>query len=364
MKTISSDDRDQFLEDTEQYRPELLAYCYKLTGSLHEAEDVVQETCLRAWRSRESFEGRSSLRTWLYRIATNQCLNALGSPQRRALPSGLFAPSQESGATMSPVEGEHSWLDPFPGPIGQAGDPAEVVAARSSLRLALVASLQHLPPRQRAVLILREALGYRASEVAEMLETSVPAVKSALQRARATLSEAAPTTEELVEPDSPEARAILDRYMDAFERADVEAMNDLLRSDAKLELVPSDVWFQGKTTCVGQLRARAMTAPGLYKMLPTVANGQPAAAAYRRKSVDDEFKPFALAVLTVDRHHITAITIFADPTLLARFGFPTTPETPDAPATPEAVGSADTTAVPEAARSADATAVPKPAAGA
>ncbi|TDU87843.1 RNA polymerase ECF family sigma subunit [Kribbella voronezhensis] len=340
MKTISSDDRDQFLEDTEQYRSELLAYCYKLLGSLHEAEDVVQETCLRAWRSQDTFEGRSSLRTWLYRIATNQCLNALGSPQRRALPSGLFAPSQDPGAMMAPAQGERSWLDPFPGPAAHEGDPAEVVAARSSLRLALVASLQHLPPRQRAVLILREALGYRAAEVAEMLETSVAAVKSALQRARATLSEVAPTTEEVVEPDSPEARAILDRYMDAFERADVEAMNDLLRSDARLELVPSDVWFQGKTTCVGQLRARAMTQPGLYKMLPTIANGQPAAAAYYRKTVDDEFRPFAISVLTVDRSNIIAITVFADPALLARFGFPAEPAAVDAGQVPGRAGDA------------------------
>ncbi|WP_112239226.1 sigma-70 family RNA polymerase sigma factor [Kribbella monticola] len=330
MKTISSDDRDQFLEETEQYRSELLAYCYKLLGSLHEAEDVVQETCLRAWRSQDTFEGRSSLRTWLYRIATNQCLNALGSPQRRALPSGLFAPSPDPGTTMAPVQSEQSWLDPFPGPAAEAGDPADVVAARSSLRLALVASLQHLPGRQRAVLILREALGYRAAEVAEMLETSVPAVKSALQRARATLSEVAPTTEEVVEPDSPEARAILDRYMAAFEHADVEAMNDLLRSDARLEVVPSDVWFQGKTTCVGQLRERVMTEPGLYKMLPTIANGQPAAASYYRETIDDEFRPFAISVLTVDRSHIVAITVFADPALVTRFGFPAEVEAADA----------------------------------
>jgi RNA polymerase sigma-70 factor, ECF subfamily len=326
MKTISGDDRDQFLEDTEQYRRELLAHCYKMLGSLHEAEDIVQETYLRAWRSQESFEGRSSLRTWLYRIATNQCLNALGAPQRRALPSGLFAPSQDPGATMSPAEGDRLWLDPFPGSIVPAGtaDPAEVVAARSSLRLALVASLQHLPPRQRAVFILREAMSYHASEVAEMLDMSVVAVRSALQRARATLSDVAPTADELVEPDSPEARAILDRFMDAFERADVEAMNELLRSDARLELVPSNVWFQGKTTCVAQLRTRALTAPGLYKLLPTVANGQPAAAAYYRKAIGDEFEPFAVAVLTIDHGGIGAITVFADPTLVSRFGFPET----------------------------------------
>jgi RNA polymerase sigma-70 factor (ECF subfamily) len=318
MKTIAGDAPDQFLADAEQHRGELLAHCYKLLGSLHEAEDVVQETFVRAWRGQESFEGRSSVRTWLYRIATNQCLSALGSRQRRALPSGLFAPSQDSGVPMTPYAGKALWLDPFPD-VAAGGDPAEVVAARAGVRLALVASLQHLPPRQRAVFILREALRYPAAEVAEMLEMSVAAVKSALQRARARLDEIAPTTDEVVEPDSPQARAILDRYMAAFERADVEAMNDLLRADARLEFVPSDVWFQGKATCVGHLRDSVMTEPGHYRMRPTVANGQPAALAYYRQSIDEEFAPFAIAVLTVDRSTISALTIFADPELVARF---------------------------------------------
>jgi RNA polymerase sigma-70 factor (ECF subfamily) len=318
MKTIAGDAPDQFLADAEQHRGELLAHCYKLLGSLHEAEDVVQETYVRAWRGQESFEGRSSVRTWLYRIATNQCLSALGSRQRRALPSGLFAPSQDSGAPMTPYAGNALWLDPFPD-VAAGGDPAEVVAARAGVRLALVASLQHLPPRPRAVFILREALRYPAAEVAEMLEMSVAAVKSALQRARARLDEIAPTTDEVVEPDSPQARAILDRYMAAIEQADVEAMNDLLRADARLELVPSDVWFEGKVTCVGHLRDSVMTEPGLYRMAPTIANGQPAALAYYRQSVDEEFEPFALAVLTVDRSTISALTIFADPELVARF---------------------------------------------
>jgi RNA polymerase sigma-70 factor (ECF subfamily) len=219
---------------------------------------------------------------------------------------------------MAPAGGEHRWLEPFP--ESAVGDPAEVVAARSSLRLALVASLQHLPPRQRAVFILREALGYPAADVAAMLDMSVAAVKSALQRARATMDQIAPAMDDVIEPDSPEARAILDRYMDAFERADVEAMNHLLRTDARLELVGSEVWFQGKVRCVGHLRARVMTEPGRYRMLPTIANGQPAAVAYYREAIGDDFKPFAIAVLTVDRHTIGALTIFADPTLVTRFG--------------------------------------------
>lgn len=335
MTTISGNGRDRFIEDSEQYRRELIAHCYKMVGSLHEAEDIVQETYLRAWRNQESFEARSSVRTWLYRIATNQCLSTLGSGKRRALPSGLFTPGPDPDVPMSPAGGDRLWLDPVPDslvvPDGST-DPADVVVARSSLRLALVASLQHLPPRQRAVFILREGLGYPAIEVAEMLEMSVAAVKSALQRARARLDDVAPVTDDLVEPDSPEARAILDRYMDAFERADIEAMNALLRSDAKLELVPSDVWFQGKVTCVGHLRARAMTEPGLYRMLPTIANGQPAAVTYHRRAIGDGFRPFAIAVLTVDRHTISAITIFADPALVTRFGYPVTP--PDSAADP------------------------------
>jgi RNA polymerase sigma-70 factor (ECF subfamily) len=332
MTTISTDERDQFLDETAQYRRELIAHCYKMVGSVHEAEDIVQETYLRAWRSQGSFEGRSPIRTWLYRIATNQCLTVLGSRQLRALPSGLFAPGQDPDVPMTPAGSERLWLEPLPdfvvGPDGE-NDPADIIAARSSLRLAFVASLQHLAPRQRAVFILRVGLRYRAAEVAEMLDMSVAAVKSALQRARARLDEVAPTTDELVEPDSPQARAILDRYMDAFERADVDAMNDLLRSDARLELVPSDVWFQGKTTCVGHLRARVMTEPGLYRMLPTIANRQPAAVAYYRRSLDEDFRAFALAVLTIAGDTIGAITIFADPTLVTRFGFPETPPSAD-----------------------------------
>jgi RNA polymerase sigma-70 factor (ECF subfamily) len=154
---------------------------------------------------------------------------------------------------------------------------------------------------------------------------SVTAVKSALQRARAKLDEIAPTTETLVEPDSPQARAILDRYMDAFERSDVEAMNELLRADATLQLVPSTVWFRGKVTCLGHLRARTLTAPGLYRMLPTSANGQPAAVAYRRNSVGEQFEPFGIAVVTIGQNHIAALTIFMDPSLVARFGFPARP---------------------------------------
>ena len=329
MTTTAPADRDRFLRDAEAYRRELVAHCYKMVGSTQDAEDLVQETLLRAWRSYDSFEGRSSVRTWLYRIATNLCLTSLGHSQRRVLPSGLGAAADDGTAPMSTAAADVLWIDPIPTStvevVGSA-DPADVVAARSGLRLALIASLQHLPPRQRATLLLREALGYSAKEIGELLDMTPVAVKSALQRARATLDEAKPTAESLAEPTSREARAVLDRYMDAFERADVEAMNELLRAEASLELVPSDTWFKGKRTCLAQLRLRALTTPGLYRMFATTANDQPAAVVYRRDTTAEAFRPFGVVALDVVGGGIAAIRTFADPSLVARFGFPEFPD--------------------------------------
>jgi RNA polymerase sigma-70 factor (ECF subfamily) len=221
------------------------------------------------------------------------------------------------------------WIEPYPtSPVAVAGraDPADVVSARSGLRLALIASLQYLPPRQRAVFILREALGYSAREIGEMLDMTPVAVKSILQRARATFDDVRPAVDRLAEPSSPAARAVLERYMDAFQRADVEAMNELLRADATLELVPSPTWFAGKRTCVAHLAARALTAAGLYRMFPVVANDQPAAVAYRRSSTTEEFEPFGLVVLEVVDDLIASIIGFVDPALVGRFGFPESPD--------------------------------------
>ncbi|ONH32431.1 sigma-70 family RNA polymerase sigma factor [Pseudofrankia asymbiotica] len=318
-------DRDDFLRDAEAYRAELLAHCYKMVGSLHEAEDLVQETYLRAWRAWGSFEGRSSVRAWLYRIATNVCLTALRQSPRRVLPSGLGVPGQDPDVPMPAPAGEVLWLEPFPDLLGGGGDPAEVVAARSSLRLALVASLQHLPARQRAVFILREALAFPATEVADMLNMSVAAVKSALQRARARLDEVAASPETLVEPDSPAARAVLDRFMTAFERADVGAMTDLLRADASLEVVPLGRWLPGKRACLAHLAGHVLTTPGRYLLYPVVANGQPAAVAYRRRQAQEPHLPFGVTVLRTDGHQVTRITTFVDPALVRLFGFPDTP---------------------------------------
>ncbi len=303
-----------FETEAEAYRRELLAHCYRMLGSLDDAEDAVQETYLRAWRSYDAFEGRSSLRTWLYRIATNACLNALRHGSRRQLPSGLTGPSQYPAA-VEPAPDGVLWLQPFP----DALDPAAVVAGRDSLRLALVASLQYLPPRQRAVLILRDVLAWPAAEVAEALQTSVPAVKSALQRARARLTEVSPAADDVTEPDAPEAKALLDEYMAAFEQSDPVRLERLLREDAALEMVGSTTWFSGLRTCMPFFVASALGAPGDWRMLPTTANGQPAAGAYLHG------EPYGIAVLTTTTGGVSRIVVFGDPGLVPRFGLPAQP---------------------------------------
>jgi RNA polymerase sigma-70 factor, ECF subfamily len=297
-------DGAEFVRRTEPFRRELLAHCYRMLGSVDDAEDLVQETYLRAWRGYGGFEERASMRAWLYRIATNACLTALERGGRRALPSSLDALGGDPTA----------WLQPIPDALvtGPSEDPEAVVVARDSFRLALVASLQYLPPRQRAVLILRDVLAWPAAAVADLLETTTTAVKSTLQRARARLDEAAPAANELPEPTEPELRSLLDRYLAGFESADAAALNRLLREDAALEVVPSTTWSRGKDECM-RVIAESLGAPGEWRMVPTAANGQPAAVAYRRG------EPFGVAVLTATRTGIARITVFADPALVARF---------------------------------------------
>ena len=310
--------QEEFLPRAEPYRRELLAHCYRMLGSVHDAEDLVQETYLRAWRAYDGFEGRSSVRTWLYQIATNTCLTARQHRTRRALPSGLGGPGEdyESGS-------EFGWLQPIPDALvtGEANDPAAIAVTRDSLRLALIASFQYLPPRQRAVLLLREVLAFPAQDVARMLGTTTVAVKSALQRARTRLSEVAPADRQLALPPEPAARALLDQYIAAFEHADAAALERLLRRDAALELPPSSVWFTG-----GEAIATAVVGlgyPGEWRMVPTSANGQPAAAAYRRDA-DGTYRAYGVAVLTVATTGIARIVVFGEPGLLARFGLPPT----------------------------------------
>jgi RNA polymerase sigma-70 factor (ECF subfamily) len=313
---------DDFRRLAEPFRPELLAHCYRLLGSVDEAEDLVQETLLRAWRSSGAFEGRSSLRVWLYRIATNACLNALRGRRSRPLPSGLGAPSADPEAQPVAAAADVPWLQPIPDALvtPESADPAAIVAGRESLRLSLVAGLQLLPPRQRAVLLLREVLAFRAAEVATMLDTTVPAVKSTLQRARARLDEAAPAADDLVEPDSPEAQALLDQYVAGFERADADALERALRHDAAIEMVGAATWFSGKATCVRYL-ATVVGAPGDWRMVPTRANGQPAVAAYRRGE-DGAHAAFGVAVLDVTAGGIRRILVVGGADVVARFGFP------------------------------------------
>ena len=312
-----------FVEDTEPFRRELLAHCYRMLGSIQDAEDLVQETYLRAWRSYGGFEGRSSVRTWLYQIATNRCLTELANRGRRMLPSGLCAAEQDPGAYPEGAGTEVNWLQPAPDAMmtPDSADPAAIVAAREGLRLALIASLQYLPPRQRAVLVLRDVLAFPASEVAVMLGTTTESVKSALQRARARLRELAPAADQITEPTQSQARALLDQYIAAFENADAAALERLLVEDATIEAPPLRTWFAGRKTCVPFLRDYVLGAPGDWRMLATSANGQPAAAAYNRGRPGN-YQPYGICVLTVTGQGIRRIISFGEPGLLTLFGFP------------------------------------------
>jgi RNA polymerase sigma-70 factor (ECF subfamily) len=316
---------EEFVQQTEPFRRELLAHCYRMVGSVDEAEDLVQETYLRAWRSYSTFEGRSSLRTWLYRIATNACLSALEQRGRRVLPSGLGGPADDPDAPPGPAEPEVAWLGPVPDALvtleRESHDPATLFAARDSVRLALVAALQYLPPRQRAVLLLREVLGFTAGEVAAMLGVSTAAVKSGLQRARARLDEVAPSPEIVTEPTEPHARDLLRQYIAGFENADMTALERALRADAAIELVGTRTWFSGKATCLRYL-AHVVGSPGAWLMSPTHANGQPAAATYYR-TAGGTHQALGVAVLTIAPTGVARITVFSGgPGLVARFGLP------------------------------------------
>jgi RNA polymerase sigma-70 factor (ECF subfamily) len=283
----------------ERERRGLLAHAYRMLGSFHEAEDVVQDTYLRAARGWEGFERRSSVRTWLYRIATNVCLSALDGRGRRALPSGLGPAADDPAAPPEPLDAG-AWLEPFP------ADPADVVTAREGVRLAFIAGLQLLPPKQRAVLLLREVLAFSAAEAGEALDLSVPAVKSALQRARARLDEAAPNRDEVLEPSSPRARELLAQYMAAWEASDPEAFRRVLRADAAIEPVGSRTWFAGRDACLG-FAAPFMGAPGDWRMVAATVNDQPAASTWFRG------ERFGTAVLTVTAGGISAVTLFTGP---------------------------------------------------
>jgi RNA polymerase sigma-70 factor (ECF subfamily) len=307
----------------DSYRAELFAHCYRMMGSVHDAEDLVQETYLRAWRSYHSFEARSSLRTWLYRIATNACLTALEGRNRRPLPTGLGADSSDPAAELV-QQPEVPWLQPVPDTLvtGAPGDPASIVGSRESIRLAFVAAMQHLPPRQRAVLILRDVLRWRAAEVAELLGMTTAAVNSALQRAHAQLDQVAATEEATVEPEDVAQRELLDRYMAAFEAYDTEAMVALFTEDAVWEMPPFTGWYQGAESIVRLISLNCpASGPEDMRMVPTRANGQPAFGLYMRDH-DGVHRAFQIQVLTLGATGVTHVGAFFDTGLFAAFGLP------------------------------------------
>jgi RNA polymerase sigma-70 factor (ECF subfamily) len=306
----------------DQYRVELTGYCYRMLGSAFEAEDAVQETLIRAWRGFEGFEGRAALRSWLYRIATNVCLNMLEARQRRARPMDL-GPAGTADVALGAPAAEHTWIEPIPDEraVPTGGDPAEIAVARESIRLAFVAALQHLPPRQRAVLILREVLRWHADEVAELLETTTASVNSALQRARATLAsrDVSLTAEPVLMDD--EQRALLARYVDAFERYDMDSLTSLLKEDATWNMPPYELWLQThddvRRWCLG---------PGIgcrgSRLVPTAANGSPAFGQYKPDGAGG-YVPWSLQVLEVSAGRIDGITFFLDTSrFFPMFGLP------------------------------------------
>ncbi|HKT03392.1 MAG TPA: sigma-70 family RNA polymerase sigma factor [Rugosimonospora sp.] len=307
----------EFTTLTGPYRPELLAHCYRILGSIHDAEDLVQETYLRAWRAFDQFEGRSSVRRWLYAIATRACLTALETRTRRPLPSGLGAPADDHRVAVAPGDPSVAWLQPAPDALFGTGDPAAVVAGRTGVRLAFIAALQLLPARQRAVLTLRDVLAFRTTEVAEMLDMTAAAVDSALRRARAHLAEAGPVEDDLAEPDDAALRILLDSYVDAFTRADPDALVSLLRADVELEMPPVPTWFTGRAAVVGFL-ARRVLRPNAWRMVPTRANGQPAFVVYERAG-DGRYEPHGIQVVTLIGTRVARITAFNDPNLVPTF---------------------------------------------
>jgi RNA polymerase sigma-70 factor, ECF subfamily len=300
--------------ELEQHRRELTAYSYRMLGSPFEAEDAVQETLLRAWKSIGRFEGRSELRSWLYRIATNVCLDLLNARERRARPMDL-GPAREPVAANLNTLPEVTWIEPLP------DDPAEVAESRETIRLAFVAALQHLPPRQRAVLILCEVLRWKAAEVAELLETSVASVNSALQRARATLesSDIDPSEPALDEPD----RELLARYVEAFERYDMDALTSLIHEDATQSMPPFDLWLRGRDDIFAWWVGPGAGCRG-SRVIPTVAaNGSPAFGQYKPSETGEGYDPWALQVLEISDGRIVELTFFlGTETIFPLFGLP------------------------------------------
>jgi RNA polymerase sigma-70 factor, ECF subfamily len=309
-------------QSLEQHRSELTGYCYRMLGSSFEAEDAVQETMVRAWKSLDRFEGRAALRSWLYRIATNVCLDMLNGRQRRARPMDL-GPAGSAEEFHAGTLPEAAWLEPIPDSrvLPEDGDPAELAASRETLRLAFVNALQHLPARQRAVLILREVLRWQATEVAELLDTSVASVNSALQRARAQLGDVELSPDTPVAPLDDAQRELLDRYVTAFEQYDMDALIPLLREDASLSMPPYDLWLQGPEQLRTWFLGHGSGCRG-SRLLPIDANGSPGFGQYR-PSAAGGWEPWALQVLEISDGRIAHLNSFLDTQrLFPLFGLP------------------------------------------
>ncbi len=308
----------------EQHRAELTAYCYRMLASPFEAEDAVQETFLRAWRAFDRFEGRAALRSWLYRIATNVCLDMLNGRQRRARPMDLGPAREPVEANLNALP-EVTWIQPAPDELVVSEDPAEVTAARETVRLAFIAALQHLPPRQRAVLILREVLRWQAAEVAELLETSVASVNSALQRARATLEANKVSASEIPLSVDEADEELLARYVAAFEAYDMDALTSLIKEDATQSMPPYDLWLRGRDDIFAWWFGPGITCRGSRLVRTVAANGSPAYGQYR-PSPSGGYEPWALQVLEFSGGRVVELTFFLDTeTLFPLFGLPATP---------------------------------------
>lgn len=327
MSTTAPDTDQEAALDA--HRRELTGYCYRMLGSSFDAEDAVQETMVRAWRALDKFEGRAALRSWLYKIATNVCMDSLNGSNRRARPMDLSStawnPVEASLAARKP---ENFWMEPILDDRAlpaDPSDPAEVVVGRESIRLAFVAALQHLPPRQRAVLILRDVLRWRAAEVAELLETTVASVNSALQRAHATLAGHGTSQGAAYDELDEEQRRLLDRYVEAFESYDIDTFVTLLHDDATQNMPPYELWLQGPDDIAAWMLGPGAACRG-SRLVPTVANGAPAFAQYKRSGPDGRHEPWCLQVLEVAGGKVVGITSFLDTRLFALLGLPEHPD--------------------------------------
>jgi RNA polymerase sigma-70 factor (ECF subfamily) len=325
VAAIRAGDEATFVALLERYRRELQVHCYRMLGSVEDAEDTVQETALRAWRKRADFEGRSSFRAWLYRIATNACLDALRRRPTRLLPCDVAPAADPDEPLPSPSDGP--WLDPYPdrlldGVAASEDEPEAALVRKETIELAFLAAIQHLPPQRRAVLILRDVLGWPARETASTLQISVNSVNSSLQRARSTLGARLPRHRVEWTQQAPSAgeRAVLRRYMDAHERGDAEALAGLLRDDVRASAPPLPLWYDGADAL--RRSVRRFAAAGRFRFLPTMANMQVAAASYVREPGDAVYRPMGIDVLRIEDGLVAEITAFLKPELFAAFGLP------------------------------------------